>query len=393
MRNLLKLFILTLCVVTSTACLKDSNSTIMLPSNKRLVGSIPSDDSATPNPDIPSENTDIPNIQYTTEQEEGQLIIRIDMTGIRIPGTTNDYIRLVGTDGASDGTQNIWVSVDGYPKGIIVYNSADNPDNNLNIKNDFVFLVDNSGSMDDEADTIARDIVDWARKLNSQLDVKFGCVGYDGKITGAIDMTSYEALSSYLNSSTGTNRTKGFGGSNSSYLSGYSSSYSTSNYQDECGMGALHFANDLFTFRKGANRIYVNFTDEPNYPEQGSYFTKYSVHYLDPSKNYWDPSLGTIHTIFSGSTSWTETIYVDERPWRMSEYTGGTIMYTNSSFTGVSLDNLPVTQAMKNSYVIKFTNIDKMMDGKVHTVKITIKSPDGKVCAEATFSIVFKALE
>ena len=68
MRNLLKLFVIALCVVTSTACLKDSNSTIMLPSNKRLVGSIPSDDSATPNPDIPSENTDIPNIQYTTEQ-------------------------------------------------------------------------------------------------------------------------------------------------------------------------------------------------------------------------------------------------------------------------------------------------------------------------------------
>ena len=305
MRNLLKLFVIALCVVTSTACLKDSNSTIMLPSNKRLVGSIPSDDSATPNPTIGNgqENTDIPNIQYTTEQEDGQLVIRIDMTGIRIPGTTNDYIRLVGTDGASDGTQNIWVSVDGYPKGIIVYNSADNPDNSLNIKNDFIFLVDNSGSMDDEADAIARDIISWAQKLNSQLDVKFGCVGYYGTISGAIDMTSYEALSSYLNRSTGTNRTKGFGGNNSSYLSSYKNSYSTSSDEIECGMGALHFANDLFTFRKGANRIYVNFTDEANFPNQGSYFTKYSVHYLDPSRNSWDPSLGTIHTIFSGSYS------------------------------------------------------------------------------------------
>ena len=156
----------------------------------------------------------------------------------------------------------------------------------------------------------------------------------------------------------------------------------------ECGAQALLFADRFFNFRNNANRIYVNFTDTANYPGGNSGI---SVERVQPSE--WDPARGTIHTVFSNTKYWTEVRNKEEDPWRMSEYTGGTIMYTNSSFTGVSLDDLPVTQAMKNSYVIKFTNISDMMDGKVHTIKITIKSADGKVCAEALFSIVFKALE
>lgn len=65
-------------------------------------------------------------------------------------------------------------------------------------------------------------------------------------------------------------------------------------------------------------------------------------------------------------------------------------MYVSSDFSGVSLDTLPVTDAMQNSYVIRFTNIDDMMDGMTHTVKITVKTADGTVRAEKTFYIVFK---
>ena len=76
----------------------------------------------------------------------------------------------------------------------------------------------------------------------------------------------------------------------------------------------------------------------------------------------------------------------------MSEYTGGTVIYTNSSFTGVTLEDLPVTDAMRNSYVVRITNIRDLMDGQPHEVRITILSEDGTVRAERTFTVVFEAI-
>lgn len=382
--NFIRLFTAVLCLMTAASCLKDDDRTIMLASGIRNEH-IPSDSEATPNPDVSGTNTSIPNFQHSVEIDGGYTVIRIDMTGIRTPD--GDYIRLVGTGGANGEPQNVWVEVDGNPKGIIVYNNADNP-NNAAVQNDFVFLVDNSGSMGDEANAIARDIIEWAQKLNSTLDVRFGCVGYNGLITGGIDLTTYNDVAAFLNRSTGTDRTVGFVGNNASKLSNNSKYYNLSS-QVECGMAALHFANDLFSFRKNANRIYVNFTDEPNYPD---YNSKYSVHYL-ASQDNWDTSKGTIHTVYSDTyTSYSETKNYEEKPWRMSEYTGGYVLYANSSFSGVSLDNIPVTSAMQNSYIIKFTNVEAMMDGRTHTIEITIKSADGRVRAYKKFTVVFDAL-
>lgn len=50
---------------------------------------------------------------------------------------------------------------------------------------------------------------------------------------------------------------------------------------------------------------------------------------------------------------------------------------------------MPVTGAMQNSYVIRFTNVADLMDGRTHEVNITILSADGKTKAERTFYIVF----
>lgn len=250
MKKLLNLLVIDLCVTVSVACLKDDSRTIMLPSG--IKPNIPSDEIASQNPYVGSTNTSISNIQYTTENGSGYVVIRIDMTGIQIPG--GDYLKLTGTEGASNGSQNVWVSVDGQPKGISVHNASDN-DGDMIIKNDFIFLIDNSGSMGEESNAIARDIIDWAKSLSSKLYVRFGCVGYNGEINGAINITSYEDLSSYLNRTKGTDRTVGFSGKDASSLSSSARYYKTSDYENECGMGALHFANDLFSFRNGTNRI------------------------------------------------------------------------------------------------------------------------------------------
>ena len=253
---------------------------------------------------------------------------------------------------------------------------------------DLEFLVDNSGSMSEEANTIARDITTWAEKLSkTSLDIKFGCVGYDGAITGAVNITSYQNLSNYLNrdDAWGTGRTVGFDGSEADIMKFNSNkeSYRTGGYSDaECGMAALRFATDMFTFRKDANRIFVNFTDEPNQPRGNANFSVESL------KTDWNTNLGTIHTVFSEYQSYDR----NESNRLMSEYTGGTVIYTNSSFTSVTLENLPVTDAMRNSYVIRISNIREFMDGQTHNVRITILSPDGTVRAERTFQVVLEAI-
>ena len=376
-----------LAAASFTACLDSGEETIVLEEGTISIAGIPSDDLATPNPEITSPTTTIPNVNYTLEYEDDNAILRLDMTGVQNPD--GGWLNLIGTGGNGSNRQNVWVSVDGIPKGIAVYNNSENQGDRT-LLTDVVFLVDNSGSMSEEADAIARDIVDWARTLTSSfLDVRFGCVGYadGGNVSGALDLTTVTALSSYLNRSgvSGTSRTKGFYGSNASALSSAASRYDSND--GECGVVALRFADEKFSgFRNGASRVYVNFTDEPN---QAGGSSGWSVNYVN-NQNQWNAAKGTIHTVYSETdTNQSETTNYRERPWRLSEYTGGTTLFTNRYFTGVTLNDLPVTGAMQNSYIIRFTNIGEFMDGQTHEVKITILTADGKVQAEKVFYIVF----
>lgn len=364
------------------SCLDDGNETVVLEEGKYSVAGIPSDDLADPNPEIVNPNANIPNFNYTVEQEGDYTIIRLDMTGVQNP-ESKEWINLIGTGGKDGSKQNIWVSVDNKPKGILVTKASDD-ENGASNAVDLVFLVDNSGSMSEEADAIARDIVAWAQLLtSSNLDMRFGCVGYDGRITGALNITDVNSLSEFLNYSSGTNRTYHFGGADASVLSSAASSYANSYY--ECGVAALHYAADNFSYRNGANRIYVNFTDEPNQPNGNSL---YSVEYVKEQTN-WGTNDGTIHTVYSDYTTFTEQPLYQEKPWKLSEYTGGTTLTVPRNFSGVTLSDLPVTGAMLNSYVIRFTNVDEFMDGQPHEVHVTIYSEDGKVRAEKVFYVVF----
>lgn len=388
-RNLLSAGLLLMAAAfTFTSCLSDGDDTIVLEDGQYVptVDGIPSDDLADPNPDVNGSTTSIPNIQYEVETDGGDAIMRIDMTGIQ-DADDYDWLRLIGT-GNPD--QNVWVEVDGQPKGILVVNNADNMDEEDRTMVDLVFCVDNSGSMSQEADAIARDIISWSTLLaNSNLNIRFGCVGYSvsGAVNGAINLTPADTLARYLNRSTGTSRTVGFFGLDASALQTAANSMGSTG--DECGGMALIYADQNMKFRPGANRIYVNFTDEPNYPDGSS---NYSTEFFKSQEN-WSTIQGTVHTVFSGLTSFSHNVGYSEQPWRISEYTGGTILYASSDFSDVTLQNLPVTGAMQNSYVIRFTNIDELMDGEPHEVTITILSADGKTYAERTFYVVFGTAE
>lgn len=332
---------------------------------------------------------------YVDENNED--ILNMSLTGIQIPGT-DEWMELFGTGHAS---QNIWVEVDGKPKAISVINSETVQARTRGAmsriaplsraKADVVFLVDNSGSMSEEANTVAQEIIDWSTTLSQTMDVQFGCVGIDHNyVNGAIDITTVEALHDYLNNRNGytygTSRTKGYVDAN---LATKASAYN--NAGGECGGIMLHFADENFTFRPGANRIYVHFTDEPNQPNGNG---GWSVESVNTNSSYynWGATRGTIHTVFSDlynyrpDTNWTPLHYEDPR--LFATYTGGTTIDTDASFSGVSLEDLPVTGAISNSYIVKMNFTRDMLTGK-HTVKIVIKSTDEKYQAE----IIFKDVE
>lgn len=356
-----------------TACSNDDDSG----NSPAQATGIPDNSKAGPTPYVNPDETNvrIPNVKFNSAEINGSKIVDMNITGI-LNEQTGEWLELYGT---LENNQNIWMEIDGKPRSIKTERvgetrAAGKP------AADVIFLVDNSGSMDEEADRLAEEIENWSLKLSSILDLKLGCVGYDGGINGAIDLCDYEELSAYLNRENvyGTSRTYGFGGDNANYLQekAYYGDYYT---WGECGAAALHYADSTFAFRSNANRLYVNFTDEPNQPG-GNH--KYSVHSVQDSLG-WKVWKGTIHTVFSDREYYDEDYswedYYDEEPWLMSDYTGGTaILDAPSDFEGVSLENLPVTGALANSYSVKFHFTEDLGSG-LHTVKIVILSPDGTV--------------
>lgn len=343
---------------------------------------IPSDDIAQPNPEVITPTTTIPNIQTSVSNENGTIVMRIDMTGVK-NSTDLDWLKLYGT-GLSN--QNVWVEIDGKPKGIDVINLGEQTERT--VMTDIVFTVDNSGSMGEEANKIANDIIAWAQLLaNSNIDARFGVVGYEGPITGALNMTTVDELSAYLNYSYGTNRTYHFGGPDAADLQAKAPNYHVGGWA-ECGACAIEYANEYFNFRTGANRIYINFTDEPNQPYGKE---KYSVKFFESQTN-WAPAQGTVHSIYSSSQFDYNNWNYNEQPWLISEYTGGTTQFIRWDASDLDLTKILVTQAMQNSYIIRLKDVgDLINDGIEHEIHVTILSEEGEnqVRAEKTFMVRF----
>jgi hypothetical protein len=354
---------------------------------------IPSDSYAEPNPVLSFTNITIPNPKFSMESGN---IVRVEMTGIMSP-KTGQWLDFGDTRASStlraaveSLPASMYIEHNGQPKGVGV-SFADN--SKAPKLFDYIFLVDNSGSMADEANAVANEIADYARYLVQQgLDVRFGCVGYAdyGDISGAINLTGSAEINAYLNRNgiVGTSRTKGFSGTDANTLSAAASQYA-SLASGECGSVALKYADNILSFRNGAQRIYVNFTDEPNQPK----YKEYGIELTKPEN--WGYGKGTVHTVFSADTIPWYSSY--EKPWLMSDYTGGTKLFTDEYFTTtkssfrassggepVSLITLPVTGAILYSYIIRFRNTSKVADGQ-HEVKFTVQSLDGSVQGERTF--------
>ncbi len=376
--KLFNLFIVSIVMAVIVGCNNDDEPSV------NITG-IPENSLAGPSPyvDPATSNANIPNVGFSLEDINGVQVVNMNMTGI-YNKQKGSWLDLQGT---LQGGQNIWLEIDGVPRSIKTERNADTRAPSKNAL-DLVFLVDNSGSMGEEADSIAAEIAEWSAELETMFDLKLGCVGYaEYDLSGALDMSEPAALYDFLSRSRGTNRTKGYAGVNAETLQ---SIVNTGDYltYGECGAAALHFADRNFSFRSNANRLYVNFTDEPNQPDGIEAYSVESV----AATSLWGVHQGTIHTVFSDEyyAEMYEEFWValyNEKPWLMSEYTGGETMFAPYDFAGVSLSTLTVTDAIRNSYNVKFHFTDDLKSG-MHTVKITVVSSDKSVTAVREFTDV-----
>ena len=389
--------------VAFTSCSKDDNEG-STPSDTKNFG-VPSDSEAGQMPTITANNVVIPNFStpYVEEGTNGN-VGNISFTGIK--GIDGDFLALAGTGSKS---QNIWMSIDGKPKSIDIVNADEitRADTKKGLA-DIVFLIDNSGSMSEEANALAAQVLAWSQKLAQVVDCKFGCVGYGDNsygIDGGMDLADIEQLNAFFNrnGSSGTSRTYGFYGERAQELQtlclSTTGGYYNGSYQ-ECGALALHFADEQFSFRSGANRIYINFTDEPNQPNN---YKQWSVETLNEKSTLynWNMSKGTVHSVYSATdvASYEEGGYYYrynqsspytyyEKPWAMSEYTGGITLKTDPYFTEFKMDDLEVTAAIVSSYILRFNITADLREG-THTIIIIIKDKNGSEASKTFEDVVF----
>lgn len=377
----------------ASSCLSDGSDTFVL--NGSAVDGpddylgIPPDSDAGENPPVGDDDRGvIPDVPVVVDKKLAYGYIT--MSGIWNDGA-GEWLTLYGTRNPQ---QNVWVSIDGKPKGIDVFNLSSTVKNRYPVLYDVVFLVDNDITMEEEVAEVTGGMKAWARTMQAAgIDLRVGCVAYSEgfpSVNGAIDLASPEEVQEYFDRASGIDGTVGFGGPDGARLrmAAESGEY-TSGYNNECPMVALLYADDNFTFREAAARVYISMTDEANQPGGSE---KWSVERLDPAIGFWTSSKGTVHTVFSGRTDFTEIPLVLEDPWVMSEYTGGTIEFVPADFNDISLSGLKVSQALNHSYVIRFANVNDYLDGKPHLVKITVRTPDGSVAADREFETVFSLI-
>lgn len=389
--------IATLCLSASLAlysCVSSGGETIPLEFDVPTgditpIDGIPNDALASTNPSV-NPTVEFPDFAHAivTGSKDAQ-IAEFFLPGIKSPSSDN-WLYLVGTGGAHAIPQNVWISVDGKPKGCLALNNS-NSEIEAPIAIDFIFLVNNSNNMKEAGDMLYRTLDEWTDALKGEnISMAYYCVGYGGGdtkgVNGACNRSTASELKAYLSREgvSGVSRTMGFNDIDAL------EQLAQSQYQNcdgECGVEALKFANEAFAgkFRPNAIRMYLNITDEPNQPGGDPEWSVESI----KAQDQWHAGSGTIHTLFSGNQEFSNQVNEYEHPWLLSEYTGGYTTACDSKLTGITLEKLPLTGSLQNCTKIRIANVDDYMDGKYHDVKLTILSGDKIIQASKTFKILF----
>lgn len=299
----------------------------------------------------PTKNNVLPSASFTTTGSR----VKLNLLGLIDP-TTNQPLT-ISYNASNPQASNIFVEEDGIIQGLKVTKVGTG---NV-LTADIVFCVDNSGSMSEEADSVAKSIIEFANFLQaSGLDVKFAVVGYSyGYVNGGINFANATTISNYLNRYTGTSRTEGYSGPDSATL--YTRAYNFGTAPQENGIVAAIFGDSVYTWRSGAQRVFINFTDEPTQSDGITWTNAFGCGLLSGK--------ATVHTVFSEDSTYYTWDNQNERPWDISTCTGGTIKFIPTDASGLTLKDLPVAGALANSYLVEYVTAK---NGIAHTVKVTV---------------------
>lgn len=313
-----------------------------------------------------------PTATFTVQGER----IKLNIQGLIDPTTQQPITLYYNSENPS--SSNIFIQQNGVPKGLLV--SKAGPGTTL--KADIVFTVDNSESMSEEADVIKSSIISFANTLSERgLDVKFGFVSYDKSINGAVNITSVSDLLSHINSirNSETNGKYKFSGNDANTLQTNASNYASAG--GENGVQACLFANQYFTWRTGASKVFINFTDEPTQPnaEDLSFNTAELANKLG--------GIATVHTVFSEDPSYDYNYWgkYREKPWAMSEATGGTVKFVDGSAANLVLTDLPVVSTLSNSYSVEYMKGSSTVQEWLVTITVYTPTADGSTTYSVTY--------
>lgn len=233
---------------------------------------------------------------------------------------------------------NIYVLENNIVKGI----KLDKVSANSKVKVDFVFVVDASGSTSQMRSTIKATFMSFASLLDSYgIEASFGFVGFTSSIAGALNLTDKNQFDTFINQH-GTTPFSMFGGQDAIELKNHANGYA-SGIPDENGVVATSFAVDYFSWNSDALRIFLLLTDEPTSVDNNKIWNADNlVTRIIPRS--------TIHTVYLGDTLSTNYNEYNERPWILSERTGG----VKEFFTFQDLSTLNMVLTFKNIYRISY---------------------------------------
>jgi hypothetical protein len=278
-----------------------------------------------------TKNNLIPTGSFSTFSGERR---KLNLSGIVI----NNYpIDLKGTN---DAEQNIWIEIDTTNKGILVKKVSRG---NL-LTADVVFCLDVSGSMpsavvDSLVNTVARfaDIM-----YNYGLDLEFGGVGYVGDIRGVKHLTGDVA-----NFKNWAHSTKFIDPVTAVLHPTYGSSSLSQN-----AVTAIKYADSAFSWRNGAQRIYILLTDAPISPSSQINWSNEWVINNQKGK-------ASVHVVFIGDTAkytnqWYPLNLSNQHPKDLTAATGGSFTLFPETASGLDISKLPITNILSSSHLVEF---------------------------------------
>ncbi len=308
-----------------------------------------------PSGSVPSlvRNNLVPSGNFSTVNGERR---KLNLLGVVI----NNYS--VDIKGTNDAGQNIWVEVDSVNKGILV-----NRVSRGNILSaDVVFCVDVSGSMPAAAvDSIVNSISIFADVLyNYGIDLRFGGVGYVGDVRGYKNLTGDVA-----NFKNWARSTKFEDPATQVLYPTFGSSSLSQN-----AVTAIKFADSAFSWRSGAQRIYILFTDAPISPSS-------QVNWANEWVTANQKGKASVNVVFFGDTAkytnqWYPPNLSNQHPKDLASATGGSFSLFSGTAGGLDISRLPITNALASSHSIEF--LSKSGSRKIRVILSVSPNYDGQ---------------